>query len=503
MGTAERMMRLFAGYSGAHGTHGAMKRNDEKGGKLEIKQSVRTLREPVTLDLWEKHLIGEYYLGVIPITEEGESHFGCIDVDRYDVNLAEVAIAVRKRSLPMVVCRSKSGGAHVYMFLSQPVPAATLRAKLRQIAASMGWGDCEIFPKQNQILGDRGDLGNWLNMPYQNAQKPDRYAVKETSAAMTVGEFLDYAESHRTTLDFKETVVQDEGLEDGPPCLQHLCGVGFPAGQGNNGFFALATFCKKKFGQKWREMLEEYNRRYFSPPRPADEVADVMRRMEGKDYNYRCKDQPIVSYCNVALCKSRKFGVGGSGQWPTVSGLSKLDTEPPLWFLDIEDRRIELTTKQLRDYREFQLICMEQLTVTYMPMKTDTWLEIVGGAMESALIIEAPPEMSIGGHFMELLEDFCTDRHRGEKKEDLWLGKPWFDEESGRHYFRLSDLMKHLEREGFKHWGRNALGQRIENMGGGKHFFNVKGRGVNVFWVPGNFSAPPDVPLPKTRREPI
>ncbi len=503
---AKRMMHLFGGLRSAHGTHGDMKSNPDKDGKLEIKDTARTLREPVTVELWQRHLDGEYYLGIIPVDEEGMSVFGCIDVDYYDINLGETVTQLKKRKLPMVVCRSKSGGAHVFMFLKSPTPTANFRARLRQIAASMGWGDCEIFPKQNKILIDRGDFGNWLNMPYHNMSKPDRYGVKETMAAMSISEFLNLAE--RTLVDPEQmpevTDPEDNSIDDGPPCLQHMCKIGFPSGQGNNGFFGLATFCKKKYGSKWKEVLEEYNRRFFTPPRPADEVADTIKRVENKDYNYRCKDQPFVSYCNAALCRARKFGIGGSGQYPVVTGLSKVDTDPVLWFMDIDDRRIQLTTKQLRDYREFQLVCMDKLTVMFMPMKLDTWAQMISEAMASAIIIEAPPEMSITGHFMELLEAFCTDRHRGTCREDLWLGKPFLDEETNRHYFRLMDFTAFLEREKFRYWGRNEVGQYIREQIGGKHFFNVKHYGgVNVFWVSDNFREIPDIPLPEIKEDPL
>ena len=499
-------MALFAGYRGAHGTHGAMQKNSEKNGKLEIKKTARTLREPVTEELWDKHLDGEYYLGVIPLTEEGMSHFGCIDVDRYDVNLGEIAATLKKRKLPMLVCRSKSGGAHVYMFLREPAPAADLRSRLRQIAASMGWGECEIFPKQNQIMSERGDLGNWLNMPYQNAKEPERYAVRETMAAMSLKEFLTEAERLRTTLEATEQGAtagpQDESLDDGPPCLQHMCSVGFPEGQKNNGFFGLATFCKKKYGVRWKEVLEEYNRKFFNPPRPADEVISTIKRVEEKDYNYRCKDQPLVSYCNSVLCRSRRYGVGGGGHYPSISGLSKLDTEPAIWFLDINDSRVELSSRQLSNYQEFQIVCMERINVTFMPMKRETWLEMVGNAMDQTLVIEAPPELGTHGHFQELLHDFLHDRHRGETKEDLLLGRPWFSEEEGRHYFRLRDLTAFLKREGFVEWGRNQVGQRVQELGE-KHFFNIKDKGLNVLWVAADFKPDPTVALPPSRRDPI
>ena len=48
-GAAECMMRLFAGNSRAHGTHGVPMKD---GLKWEIKTTAKTIRKPVTLDLW-------------------------------------------------------------------------------------------------------------------------------------------------------------------------------------------------------------------------------------------------------------------------------------------------------------------------------------------------------------------------------------------------------------------------------------------------------------------
>src|SRR3569833_2186117 len=138
------------------------------------------------------------------------------------------------------------------MFLAEPPPAVELRARLRQLSASMGWGDSEIFPKQNEILADRGDLGNWLNMPYLSAASTQRYGVKETGMAMSLDEFLSYAERRKVRLQDVEEPgePEDETLNDGPPCLQHLVEVGFPEGTRNNGLFGLGIFCKKKFGTR-------------------------------------------------------------------------------------------------------------------------------------------------------------------------------------------------------------------------------------------------------------
>lgn len=513
---AERMMALFRGFDGAHGTHGQTDKNQNKGGKLEIKKSARTIRERVTVGHWEKHLSGETPLGIIPIDENNMCSWGCIDVDRYDIDHVEIVKKIRSLKLPLVVCKTKSGGAHAFLFLDPPAPAEDTRAALSNMAAAMGWGDCEIFPKQNQVLLERGDLGSWLNMPYLGGNETQRYAVKETMAAYSVSEFLEMAEAARVRIQDVPRITgkktrkrdshddEDAGpMADGPPCLQHLAAAGFPDGTRNNGLFALGIYCQKKYGEDWRNKLEEMNREYMRPPLTSEEVMGVIKNLEKKEYNYSCRDQPLCSHCESAVCRGRKFGVGGAGQFPRISGLSKLESDPPIWFMDIEDQRIELDTKQLQDYRQFQHVCMERLTIFYMPLRADTWAAIVGDSMQNAVILEASPEMSVTGHFMELLESFCMDRHRGERWEDIRQGRPFLDPDTGRHYFRLKDLMTHLDREGFRAWGRNKVGQHVSDMGGrmGK---NIAGSFVNMFWVPAeSFDEESPADLPPPPREPI
>lgn len=502
------MMRLFEGHSGAHGTHGATTQNDDKGGKQEIKKTARTLLAPVTTDLWAAHLREKdpVPLGIIPIREDSQCLWGCIDIDRYDIDPVGVVKMIRSQELPMVVCKTKSGGVHVYLFLKEPVPAEAIRAKLRMVAAGMGWGDCEIFPKQNEVLTERGDVGNWLNMPYLGGDRTQRYCVKETSGGMTLKEFLDYAEKRRVTLAQVPEIgeSEDETLDDGPPCLQHLTAVGFPEGTRNNGLFGLGIFCKKKYGERWKEMLEVYNREYMKPPLKSEEVLETIRNLDKKDYLYKCKDAPCVSYCNAALCRTRKYGVGGGDSYPTIGGVSKMAAgKYTLWFMDINERRLELSTDQLQNYKEFQHMCLQEMDVYFMPMKADTWARIVNEALKNVHFLEAPPELSPQGHFVELLEDFCMNRHRGETTEDLLLGKPWQDPDTEKHYFKLTDLMDHLEKTKFREFTRPQITTVIKAMGGGRHFFNIKGKGCNTYWVPGNFTVIQPLDLPPTRKDPI
>jgi hypothetical protein len=508
-----RMMRLFDGYGEAYGTYRTEERNGLKGGKLEIKKTARSVREPVTKEVWQNHLNGTASVGIIPIRDDDTCVWGCIDVDQYDLNHQELVDRCIKLQIPLALCKSKSEGGHLFLFLREPVPAVEMQQKLREFAATLGLSGCEIFPKQSQVLISKGDLGNWLNMPYFGGDKTSRYCVKKTGAAMTMVEFLEYAEARRyarehldsmkpkkaknKNVDKNDNVNVDdkEDLEDGPPCLQYLSGNGFPEGTRNPGLFALGTFCKKKFGVKWREVLEEYNRRFMSPPLAADEVQGIIKSLEKKDYQYRCKDQPMVSHCNSVLCRMRKYGVGGGDEYPSLSGLSVLDTDPPLWFADVGEGRVELTTEQLQNYRLFHRMCMERLHTCYGMLTQDTWLKTVGLAMRDAIKIDVPLESGVYGHFLELLQEFCTNRHRARDWTEISSGKPWHDDLTQRYYFRLQDFMSFLDKEKFRDYTRGKVSNEIRKMGGQK-FFNDKGAGFNTWWVRDDFGRPSMVDLP-------
>ena len=59
------------------------------------------------------------------------------------------------------MCKSKSGGADVFLFVKESCTAKEMQMKLTEIAAWLGYGDSEIFPKQIE-LNQRG-TGNFLN----------------------------------------------------------------------------------------------------------------------------------------------------------------------------------------------------------------------------------------------------------------------------------------------------------------------------------------------------
>jgi hypothetical protein len=77
-----------------------------------------------------------------------------------------------------------------------------MQTKLREVAAMLGYGSSEVFPKQAQVLSEQNDLGSWLNCPYQNATETDRFALQPNGDALSPEEFVVHAESLKVGPEF-------------------------------------------------------------------------------------------------------------------------------------------------------------------------------------------------------------------------------------------------------------------------------------------------------------
>ena len=201
----DKFKSIFLGLEIAYGQYQPGERGEN--GKQQGKAFI--VRKPVTDELWDKHLKGEGpALGIIPITQNNDCRWGCIDIDEYNFDHTSLIKSIRNHKLPLIVCRSKSGGAHVFLFTKKNISASLMQSKLKQMAIILGYEGSEIFPKQTEILVERGDTGNFLNLPYYNEMKGLRYAYDDAGNAITLDKFyLLYAEKALTERGIREIRV--------------------------------------------------------------------------------------------------------------------------------------------------------------------------------------------------------------------------------------------------------------------------------------------------------
>ena len=497
----ERFYKLFAGLERAHGEYRLGDLNEEKG---KVEGRAKTILEPTTMDHWDGHLSGNDGLGIIPIRADNTCLFGAVDIDDYTLDLKALSKQLEKDQIPVVVCRTKSGGAHLYMFGSEGLPAALLKERLTEISDYLGYPDAEIFPKQTELVSNT-DVGNWINMPYYDMEQTLRYAI-HSGQVLGVEKFLDTAEALRLTLQgLKDLKVagKEDPMADGPPCLSKLCRTGFPEGTRNIALFSLGVYCRMKYGDDWEGELDKANHAFMHPPLGAKEVTTVAKSLTKKNYFFKCEEQPLVTVCNKALCRTRKFGIGGDDLAPpfVLGTLVKIDTEPPTWFIDVDGARIELTTEDLLDQGRFRKLCVEKLNKLPRRMKPGGWDKLVADRLDNVEVVEAPKDISPEGMFYRLFEQFIA-RPPGRNQGQLLAGKHII--ENGRILFRGPDLIAWLEKQRFKDLKTRQVWAALRKLKDGEDGIlvtheqrNIDNRCIQLWSVPAPAEActmdPPDL----------
>lgn len=481
MDLAQEFYSLFKGSDIAHGTY-EVKSNRASDGK---KQGIaKVIKESTTVEMWEEHLSGGVGIGIIPIKSDNMCQWGAIDIDQYDVSHKKLIEVLTENKIPAVVGRTKSGGAHVWMFLSEPIEAEEMQRRVTELSAALGFSGSEIFPKQTTILKDRGDTGNFLNMPYHAGNKTTRYAFDQNGEALNPIAFIEYAKTFiLTPTKFRKLNLsfgtQEGVIEEGPPCLQHLCSKGFSEGSRNNALFNLGVYARLFDEDNWEQLVQRYNIDYLSPPLSHSEVGNTIRQLKKKDYFYKCEDQPIKPFCDKELCKTRKFGVGPSGVANDMSSLTKIDGDPPIWILNVDNKRLELTTTGLTSQAQFQKECVSQINMFPVAINQRSWQTRIQTLLDNVTIVEVPPDATFKGEFEDLLHAFACERAKGEEREDILQGVAvWLDE---RVYFQVKDLKKHLSVNDFNHYTSNRVTLRLRDLNAEKMFWRVRGKGVHVW----------------------
>lgn len=185
---ARRMYELFRASDRSHVTYrlGSEHRRESDG---KIVPEYRTVKKPVTVDLWRQHLAGTRPLSVALACDDGTSRCSVVDYDDYSISAVGIANTVRARKLPFFTRPSKSGGAHVFAFHDVPIPTADAEAFARAMADALGVVDesNEYFPK---VQGP-DSLPMCVNMPFLGRGGG---FIKVTGAQMTVSEFLNSVE---------------------------------------------------------------------------------------------------------------------------------------------------------------------------------------------------------------------------------------------------------------------------------------------------------------------
>jgi hypothetical protein len=458
-----RFMSLFRGNARSYG------RWDAKTGR------VVTIEGAYEAKQFEDHLNGfGSGVGVVPILDDGTCYFGVIDIDNHgsdqDIDLVKLVANVKLHSLPLIVCRSKSGGAHCYLFGAERMPAARVREVLKRWADKIGAYEMatnrivDIFPKQDRLdMDDHGNraLGNWINLPYYDHEHTNRYAV-EQAGKLTLDLFVTLAESSKTTVNGLERLRSGDHSE-APPCVQRMLSEGVPEGHRNMALHTIGLYFKKKNPDTFRDAVYDVNSNNMMNPLPHAEVRKVVGSLTKRDYRYKCGEEPMHSFCDRGLCVKRQFGISkneleeldSEDMLPEFSGLVQYTTQPVRWSVSVDGTKIDnVGTEDLYNYRRMQILIAENMRKVAPPISAKRWTKILSDLMAECQIEEAPEDASVGGIIAAKLREFINRVDLSDREPDpsdrngLLMGMPVLTQVDGYRavLFRGSDFVAYLKR---------------------------------------------------------
>ena len=449
MENIRQFKEIFEGLDRAHGVTIVGESNGD-GNKIKGKSFVK--REAITDNHWLDHLQGSQSLGVIPINDDNKCKWGCIDIDSYaGFDHAKLIKKIEQFKLPLLVFRSKSGGAHVFLFTVDYVSAGLMQDKLNEIRSVLGYGGSEVFPKQRE-LKSKDDTGNFLNLPYFNGDDTVRYCFNSNAESVNLRTFYELYDATKITEEqLLELKIKrpETPYSDGPPCIELMIQNRVGEGGRNNALFHYGVYAKSKWPENWKSKIILFNETAMDKPLSDTEVNIITKQHEKKDWGYKCNDQPMCSLCDKKLCKTRKFGIGQEAVFPNLSDLQVVNLEEPYYYMNVDGDRLYLdSAKHLTNQSLFQEECVKQLRFNPPTLKTNEWKQKTNLLLENAEITEPAEGTGTKDILRNYLEDYCVNRIQKDDYEDLKNGGTYTKE--GYHYFVFDNFFhNYLSR---KHW---------------------------------------------------
>lgn len=405
----QRFTLLFKGKTNTYVRNELPKEKPEAGQKIKTK--ITNNEGTVDKSLLMKHLNGDFGVGICPVNAEGKCFFGVLDIDYYKSKIKRVLHFIKEYQLPLLPFRSKSGGLHVYLMVSKPVSAKSMREALNQIvyyfSLDMLYGKAkvEIFPKQEKAEG----FGSSVTLPYFNAEHPYTYLLDLEGNPVPFREALDYIQHHITSLEAVKEALDKLPYNDAPPCIQRILiseEVGGEDTGRNNFLYSYAVYAKKKYGNGFEDYVKEINDN-FECPLEDSVVEQTCTSVREHEYVYKCKDIPCNSFCDKSACRKREFGLGkDKGHFTGVDygKLYRYKTAEPyyVWQLRLQgqEKWVDVIFKDegyLLDQKNFAKMCVRYLNQAPMQVSNNDWYAILNSVLPNVIDVEVKQESDTSG----------------------------------------------------------------------------------------------------------
>ena len=353
----QKLLKIFEGNSQLFITTSLTGEVDERG-KKQVK--VLTIHEPVTLELWKKHLNGETRIGIKP--ENGDvCKWGCIDIDPRNYSTfseKKIVDIIRENKLPLIAVRSKSGGLHLFLFLNDWYPIKDVLKVLNQWNKTFFYSE-EVFP-----------MNKCLNMPYFNMDQTTEFAYNDNNTPVLLNNFLEMIANKTVTLEQLNNIKLKEYEPESdwkhyPPCVQKMISEKWEGNHRNELLFNVGVLEMKKAdgslnANELINILHKRNQDIFTSPLDHKEVETLAKSLSKKEYAYKCppKTNAVAPLCNKDLCKLRKLGIGS--QVPDmIDDFEDVEfirsTKSIEYTFKFQDEKIIINPEDMKDEKSFRV----------------------------------------------------------------------------------------------------------------------------------------------------
>lgn len=406
---AQQFSLIFRGKNNTYVRNELPKERPPLGEKIKTK--ITNNEGKVDKELLSKHLEGNFGVGICPVDSDGKASMGVIDIDYYQPKISKMLDMIKEYQLPLVPFRSKSGGLHVYLFLSKSVQAKKVREALGKVSYFLcleglyGKNKVEIFPKQDKAEG----FGSAVTLPYFNAENAYNVMLDLDGNEVPFKEALSLLPKKITNLDALETSLDGLPYGDAPPCLQRLLlskEIGAEDSGRNNFLFSFAVYAKKKYGTGFESYVTEVNEG-FECPLEENVVEQVCSSVANNEYMYKCSDIPCSAFCNKVICKKREYGIGrDKGHFTGVQygQLCRYLTAEPyyIWKLRLEGQTewkdvVFKDEGYLLDQKNFAKMCVRYLNQAPMQVSNNDWYAILNSILPNIQDVEVKKESDTSG----------------------------------------------------------------------------------------------------------
>ena len=457
-------------------------------------------------------------IGVVPILDDSTCWWGCIDIDNHgskaDIDFELLLEQIDQLRLPLVVCRSKGGGAHCYLFGVEPLRAATVMKLLNKWARDLNVyamatnGQVDIFPKQDRLaIGADGERakGNYVNLPYYRAEDSLRYGMAKGIGRVSLKAFIAYANLQKVTQN-QVNAFLNAGHAEAPPCIQKLLlGEAECTGGRNDTMYNMTIYFKKARPDTYRDDLYDLNHRLFDVPLDATELKKVVSSASRRDYKYKCGEEPLKSLCDSRTCLKRRFGISqqdldemrAADDLPVFENLVKYLGDPVKYTLEVNGVLLkDVRTETLLRYADMRREVYEGTSILLPLLPQKRWESMLIELTAKQRVVDTPDEASPAGIIRSRLEEFIgradlSDDGVLPNYTDLFNGLPIVKQVTKAAgsspaervvLFRAMDFVEYLRKTRSEELKANNLWLALKRTCGATHVRVRTPQGVKNLW---------------------